>query len=272
MSRHLIAYILTAARRDRLMMTLALMIVAGASLAIFMGSAAVSEQRSFSIAFAAGALRFIGVIGITLFCCFYIRRAFDAKEVEFLLSRPISRSNFLFSHAAAFSFLAVVVSAVVILTVLAVGRPDVGGLMLWGFSVMVEFSVMAIVALFFSMVISSASGAALAALGFYALSRMMGVLLGIVDMPPDSVIFAALGSMMKLISVIIPRLDLMGQSSWLIYGPLGSGGVQFMPTAGTYAFTVMEHLGLVGFIAVQGIVFTGLLLAAAAYDFSRKQF
>jgi hypothetical protein len=122
------------------------------------------------------------------------------------------------------------------------------------------------------MVLSSAAGSALAALGFYALSRMVGVLLGIMDLPPANWVFAVLGSVMKLISILIPRLDMMGQTTWLVYGAGGAGGIKFMQDAGAYASAVVGHLGLAGFIGLQGIVFVGLLLAAASYDFMRKQF
>lgn len=272
MSGVLIRYVLTAAFRDRLMMTLALMILIGSALAGFMGSASITEGDSFALVFGSGGLRFLGVAGVILFCCFYIRRSFDSKEVEFLLSRPISRTCFLFSHAAAFSILSCFIALAIVLAVSAVGRPDMTGLVVWGGSLAVEFAMMSVAALFFSMVLSSAAGSALATLGFYALARMIGTLLGIMAAPPENWFFAVIGSLMKLISIIIPRLDLMGQTTWLVYGVTGSGGIKFLPTAGSYAHAVIENIGLAGFIGLQGIVFTALLLAAASYDFMRRQF
>ena len=43
-SKPLVKYVLTAALRDKLMITLALMILMGAAVAVFMGSASVTEQ------------------------------------------------------------------------------------------------------------------------------------------------------------------------------------------------------------------------------------
>ena len=271
-SKSLVAYVLTAALRDKLMITLALMIFMGAVLATFMGAASVTEADSFALVFGAGGLRFLGVLGIVLFCCFYIRRSFENKEVEFLLSRPISRLSFLFSHALAFSILSFSVTAAIVLAVAAIGRPDLTGLAVWGVSLAAEFAIMAVAALFFSMVLSSAAGAALATLGLYVLSRMIGTLLGILDLPPANWFFAVIGSVMKLISIVIPRLDMMGQTTWLVYGVQGAGGVKFLPDAGAYAQWMAGHLGLAGFIEFQGIVFVALLLAAAAHDFLRRQF
>jgi ABC-type transport system involved in multi-copper enzyme maturation permease subunit len=271
-SRPLVKYVLTAAARDKLMMTLVLMIVSGGALSTFMGSAAVTEQDSFAMVFGSGGLRFLGVIGIVLFCCFYIRRVFENKEVEFLLSRPISRITFLFSHAAAFIILAVVVAAVVIMAVSILGRPDLGGLLVWGVSITVEFAMMAVASLFFSMVLSSAAGSALATLGLYALARMVGTLLGVLDHTPDNWFFAVLGNVMEIISIVIPRLDLMGQTTWLVYGVGDTAGLQFLTNASQYAHVVITHLGILGFIGLQGIFFTAVLLAASTYDFMRRQF
>lgn len=272
MSKSLVKYVLTAAMRDKLMITLVLMILMGAAVAVFMGSASVTEGESFALVFGSGGLRFLGVTGLILFCCFYIRRSFESKEVEFLLSRPISRPAFLMSHALAFSVLALLVSAVITAVIGVLGHHNVAGLLVWGVSLVMELSIMAVAALFFSMVISSAAGSALATLGLYALGRMVGTLLGVLDHAPDNWFFAVIGSVMRLISVITPRLDMMGQTSWLVYGVDTGGGLKFLEDASAYAHLMVEHLGLAGFIAVQGIIFSSLLLVAAIHDFMRRQF
>src|ERR1035437_7248612 len=258
-SKPLVKYVLMAAMRDRLMVTLLLMILMGAAVAGFMGSARVLEGAKFALVFGSGGLRFLGVTGLVLFCCFYIRRSFENKEVEFLLSRPISRLSFLCSHALAFSVLAFFIAAAITVVVAVLGRPDATGLLLWGASLVAEFSMMAVAALFFSMVLSSAAGSAMATLGLYALARMVGTLLGILDHPPVNWFFAVTGNLMKLISICTPRLDMMGQTTWLVYGVDGAGSIKFLPDASGYAHWMAEHLGLAGFIGVQGIVFVALL-------------
>lgn len=271
-SKPLVKYVLTAAIRDKLMVTLLLMIAVGASLAVFLGAATITEQGAFSMVFGSGGLRFLGVLGIVLFCSFYIRRSFDHKEVEFLLARPLSRMTFLFSHALAFMFLSLLVTAAVVLAVYAGGKPDMGGLFAWSVSIGVEYAIMAVAALFFSMVLSSAAGSALATLGLYVLARLIGTLLGIAHAPPDNIIFAVLNNVMEIISVVVPRLDLMGQTSWLVYGVEGSAGIGIREQAGTYAYDMIALLGMNGFSLVQGACFISLLLAASAFDFVRRQF
>ncbi|MBI1216069.1 MAG: hypothetical protein GC185_09665 [Alphaproteobacteria bacterium] len=268
----LVKFVLTAARRDKLLVTLLLMIVIGAALSVFLGGAAITEEDSFALVFGAGGLRFLGVIGLVLFSCFYIRRSFETKEVEFLLSRPISRIGFLFSHALAFMILACAVSAVIAGAVFFLGKPDTAGWMVWGVSIAVENMVMVVAALFFSMVLSSAAGSALATLGLYVLARLIGTLLGIASLTPEKWIFAVLDNVMNFISVFVPRLDMMGQTSWLVYGVQGAGGIGFLETAGPYAHMMVQHLHLAGFLLLQGGIFVLLLLAAASFDFIRRQF
>lgn len=268
----LVRYVLTAALRDRLLVTLLLMIGAGAGLGVFLGSAAVTEQESFSTVFGAGGLRFLGVVGIVLFVCFHMRRAFETKEVEFMLSRPMSRMAYLFSHAAAFMLLAVLIAGLITFVLVVTGRPQMSGLLLWGVSVMGEYAMMAVAALFFSVVLSSAAGSALATLGFYVLARMIGTLIGIVRLPPENAVFAVLGNVVELVSILVPRLDLMGQTSWLVYGAEGAGGIALRNGAGDLALTLVNLIGAGGFIVLQSVLFIGLLLLAAAYDFLRREF
>lgn len=272
LSRPLVTYVLTAAMRDRLLGTLLLMIAAGAGLGVFLGSAAVTEQESFSTVFGAGGLRFLGITGVILFICFYMRRAFDSKEVEFMLSRPISRLRYLFSHAFAFILLSSLIALAVTLVLLLTGKPNLAGLVAWCLSVIGEYAVIAVAALFFSIVLSSAAGSALATLGLYALSRMIGILIGITHQPAENLLFAVLNNVVDLVSIVIPRLDLMGQTSWLVYGVEGSGGLALRAGAGQVATMMSETLGVGGFVAVQSAIFIALLLLASAFDFIRREF
>ena len=205
------------------------------------------------LVFAGGGLRVAGVLGLTLFSIFHMRRSFESKDVEFLLSRPISRSGFLLSFAAAFSILAAITALMegLCLYVLAPMHFD-DGVVLWIASITVENIIMINVALFFAMILTSAAAGAMATFGLYVLARMMGEILGIVDTNTEFAWAKPLSYIMETISVIVPRLDLMGQTSWLIYG--AQGDVSY------------------GFLAAQGAVFSALVLTAAMIDLSRRKF
>jgi hypothetical protein len=241
-----------AALRDKLIIALLIMLVLGSCLSLFIGSAAVIEKDQFTLVFTAGSLRIAGVLALMLFVIFFIRRSFDGKEVEFLLSRPLGRTQILLSFSLAFSALALAVSLAIGLCIFAVA-PGLfrEGHLLWITSVAVENIIMVNTALFFAMYISSAATAAMITTGFYVLARMMGQLLGIVD---EHIVSSQgpFAMVIQFISVIMPRLDLMGQTSWLLYG-----------LEGFYGF---------GFVLLQGFVFCFLIIIATLIDFTRRQF
>ncbi len=248
----LVRYVLTAALRDRLILTMALLMVVGASLSLFLGSGAVIEAGYFAVVFTASTLRLAGILGLVLFIVFYLRRAFDTKDVEYMLSRPVSRASYLLSHAAAFSFLALVIALCVFLTVMAIAPNLVQeGYYLWGFSLLIEYIIIVNATLFFAMVLPNASTSALAVLALYVLARVMGQLLGIIASGLDASMFEIVTKTMNVIALIVPRLDLMAQSSWLIYGP-----------------STVDY----GFILIQGVTYTALVLTAALVDLMRRQF
>lgn len=250
----LIRYVLMAALRDRLFLSLVLMLLVGAALALFLGSGAMVEADRFSLVFAAGGLRFAGVAGLALFAVFHMRRAFDSKDIDFLLSRPLSRTGFILSHALAFSMLAAGLGLTTGLVLLAINPAAAGaGSFLWIASFVAELVIVVNAALFFAMVISSASGGVLAVFGLYVLARLMGQLLGIAATEGDMRGWEILRAAMDAISMVVPRLDLMAQTSWLVYPDTATG------------------IGY-GFILAQAAVYVALLVCAAVIDLRRRQF
>ncbi len=250
----LVKYVLTAARRDRLVLSLFLLMAVGASMAVFLGSAAVTESDQFAVVFAASGLRLAGVAGLVLFIVFYLRRAFDTKDVDFLLSRPISRVSFILSHSIAFMLLAVLVTAGVVGAVCAIAPQVIGeGYVLWTASLLAEYIIIVNVALFFAMVLPNAAAGTLIIFALYFLARIIGQILGIIDAGADMAGFQFLAGIMQVISLIVPRLDLMAQTSWLIYGT-GNVDIGF------------------SFILVQGVTYSLLVVLAALVDLVRRQF
>jgi hypothetical protein len=249
----LVRYILMSAIRDRLILSLIVLLMLGASISMFMGSSAMIEADQFSLVFAAGGLRIAALGGLILFIVFHVRRSFDTKDVDFLLSRPISRTSFILSHSLAFSLLAIVIGAAAGIAICIVNPVIIhSGHALWAFSLIVELVIMANAALFFSMVVSSAAGSALAVFGLYVLSRLMGQLLGISSVSDNMFAYPLLQAGMKAVSMVVPRLDLMAQTSWLIY-----------PNLAQISY---------GFIAIQGVAYVALLIVAALIDLRRRQF
>lgn len=85
---------------------------------------------------------------------------------------------------------------------------------------------------------------------FYVLSRMIGQILGTAE-ESSLPLQDAMNTLVQIISIVTPRLDLMGQTSWLVYG------------APDLTF---------GFIGLQGVLFSGLFILGACIDLFRRQF
>ena len=143
MSAPLVLYVLKAAVRDRLILALVILLLGAASLSVFLGSAAVVEKTGFVAVYAAGSIRALDVFGLVLFAVFFIRRSFDARDVEFMLARPVGRISFLLSYAAGFSLLAALISVVSIIFVCAL-TPQMlsAGHVLWFLSLLFENIIM----------------------------------------------------------------------------------------------------------------------------------
>lgn len=250
----LVRYILSAAIKDRLFIRLLALVVVAVSLSIFLGSAALTEREQFSLVFASGGLRIGGLVTVVLFAVFYVRRSFETRDVEYLLSRPISKFQFLFSHFLSLSILTGLVALLISLALFFMPSGiDIYSLAMWGLSLWVEITIMVNVALFFSLMLPSAVTATLVTLAFYVLARLMGGVLGIIAAGGgDSSVISLLEKVMLVISIFIPRLDLMGQTSWLIYGFDGGQDITF--------------------ILLQGLIFSGFIFSVALWDLTRKQF
>ncbi len=246
-------YVLTAAFRDRLLLGFLLILFIGISLSIFLGSSAITEKDQFSLIFAASGLRIGGNITLVLFTVFYLQRAFESRDIEYLLSRPITKLQFLTAHFFAFSLLALLTSIFTVGALMAMSATSVEpAFFLWWLSFWIELNIMVVMGLFFSLVLSSAVTAVLCSFAFYILARLIGDILGIIELSNNSGISQIMEKIMLLISVFVPRFDLMGQSAWLLYG-VGSG-INWP------------------FILVQGFIFSGFIFMAAFLDLKKRQF
>ncbi len=253
MSFVLVRYVLTAAVRDRLVLSLLVLMGLAVALSVFMGSSAVIERDQFTAVYTAGSVRMINALALVLFVVFFVRRSFDSRDVEFMLSRPVSRIAFILSYAGGFSLMALffgLVSGVCLYGV----SPNLNytGVVYWTVSLMMENMVMVNTAFFFSMVLTSSATGAFATFGFYVLARMMSQILGIIDSGKHFLHTQVLQTIMQIVSVFMPRLDLMAQTSWLLYGPDASVNLAFV-------------LG-------QGAVYTALIVLAALVDLRFRQF
>lgn len=247
--------LLRAALRDRLVLVLGLLLAAAAGFAWLFGLAAALEQREMAAAVAGGTLRPLVVFGLVLYVVFRIRRGVEGGELEWTLTRPLPRHTYVLAHLSAVAGLGLGFVVIAALAVLVTADPPLIGLAWWTASLFLESILMAAVALFFALALPSAAGGVLATLGFYVLTRFLGVLLGIAAAEPTSLLSLAAGRAMQVVALALPRLDLFGPSVWLVHGPTGADA----------------EAGL-GLLAAQSLIYTVLVTAAAVIDLNRREF
>ncbi len=250
-----IRYILITAGRDRLFVGLIAGLIAAGLIARAMGYTAMLEPEQMTLTFSAAAARMILAVGLIVFVCFHVRHAFDSKEIDVLLSRPISRANVVVSYWLGFALIGIVLTLCAVLMLYVNGILHQQGYMNWGASLLLECWLVVAIALFTAFTFSSAVSSVLSSLAFYVLSRMMGFFVVTAE---NGVLFSeqkvnlVLEYIIDAISFIIPRLDFFGKSNWLAYG--------VSDAADYYLY------------ALQAGVFIPLLLVFTIIDFKRKQF
>ncbi|MFT6105977.1 MAG: hypothetical protein ACJATL_000191 [Rickettsiales bacterium] len=251
----ILKYILLTAIRDRLYVGLFITLLTAFGISSVLGSASLVEQAQTTISYVAGSSRTIFMVGMILFVCFYVRKTFENREVEFVLSKSISRHSFIFAYLLGFVLVALIV-IIPLSALLFFMKANVVGLIYWVTSLILESIIIITFSLLSALILRSAVSSVIASLGFYIISRMMGFFVLSVKIPQSLSDFVTLdrilNSVLKIISVAFPRLDLYGKSEWLIYGAVNMTDVYI--------------------ILVQSIIYIPLMIFMAFYDFNRKQF
>lgn len=249
-------YIVLTAARDRLLIGVAIALVLAALLGAFLGDATALEQSQMSLAYAGFMTRLILAMGLILFVCFHVQRSYDNREIDLMLSRPISRAQFVLIYWLGFSGVAVLLALLATVVLPIAGIPEGAGLVLWMISLVLESLLVVAVSLFFALTLKSAVASVMASFGFYLLARMTGLLVNIAEADWTMLQSTALGTFaayaVYVFGFVMPRLDLFGQTWWLNY-------------------SLPDELPA-GLILAQAAIYTALLLAATIFDFRRRQF
>lgn len=222
-----------------------------------LGGAMLVEGREASLAFASTTLRLLVVGGMVMTVCFQMRKWVENREIEAWLTRPLSRASLVLGLAGGYGLLALALVLPLVPLLWLLLQPQGQGLLLWSVSLLLEAWVATGFALFLACSLSNATVAALAALALYALARLAHgfkdiAQAGIGDALASPVTGLPLRWLAEALAAVMPRLDLFGQSSWLIYGPDTDWGL--------------------GLLLLQAAVTLPLLLAATVFDLKGRRF
>ena len=101
----LFKFILLTGLRDKLYLSILLILAGIFGLSNLVGYSALSEEAQMQVVYFSFLSRLVIVLGIILFICFYINRSFEHKEIDFILAKPISRPTFILSYWLSFSLI-----------------------------------------------------------------------------------------------------------------------------------------------------------------------
>lgn len=246
-------YVLLTAFRDWLFIGLFLAVIVAGVISATLGSTAFLEEQAMKITYAAASSRLILMVGLIVFVCFHIRQAFDSKEIDVMLSRPVSRGHIVVAYWISFAVVALLLAVPVAGMVALFGLLNTPGFLGWAASLFLEACLVVALALFSSFTLRSAVTSVLATMGFYVLSRMMAFFIITADAPSMQIMpYKLLGYVLTAVSTLVPRLDFYAKTEWLVYG--------FKIPPESYLF------------AVQTLIFVPILLLVTILDFRRRQF
>ena len=252
----LLKFFALSVKRDRLLISLFLLIFISSAFSIFFGGNAIAEQTQMIVAYIASSSRIIINLGMIVFIITHITRLFYNKEIDFVLSKPISRKSIICAYTLGISLLSLLIALIPTALLIAFGSL-IQNTFVWFISFTFEIVITTTFAFLTSLFFRSQVSAILASFTFYIGARMMGffymsarydyIYTGI-----DSLSKWLPQKIMYITSVVLPRFDLYTQTNWLLYE--------------------IKSYENIKFIAVQAVMYIIILHFAAFYDIEKKEF
>lgn len=244
-------YTLLEAMRNRLLWLLVAALAAALIAAAFLQEVAITEAARVQASVIAAGMRLFAVFLVAAFVVTAVVREMNDKVLEVLLAKPMARAAWLLGRGMGFITVAAAVAAAASLPLWPLGDPL--GVAAWTTSLFLELAIVAAAALFCVLTLNQVVTALAAVLGFYLLARTMAAV---------QIIAAAAGAaswgdrvtgrVVDAIATLLPALDRMTQTAWVLDGPGGAA--------------------LVTAVMLPACVYVTLLGAAAAFDLYRQNF
>ncbi len=237
--------------RSRLAWLIGAALLASLAIAGFLQQVAVIEAREIQVVIIAALLRACAVFLIVIFVVMSVVRESNDKFFELVLSQPMPRSSYLIGK-----FLGVAAAGAVIAIALSIPVALLAPLSqvpVWTLSLFGELLIIAAVSLFCVLTFTHVLTALSAVASFYLLARSLAAITIIAATSEhDAALAPRLADwFIRGVALVMPRLDLMTQSGWLIG-------------------TVPDAKALTGILA-QTVIYVILILGAALFDLYRRE-
>jgi len=242
---------LLEAVRNRLLWLAVAVVVIAFGLAQFLGQVGITETREIQIALLAALLRVAAVFIVAAFVITSMVRESSDKVTELLLSLPTPRAAYLLGKFAGYASVAAILALVCAMPLVPFAKPI--GLALWTASLVCELLIVTAMSLFCILSLAQVVTASAAVAGFYLLSRSIAAMQIIAGASLHEQTFTdqIVGTVVALIALLLPSLDSMTQTTWLLGGADGNVAVS---------------------VFGQTAIYLVLICSAALFDLYRKNF
>jgi ABC-type transport system involved in multi-copper enzyme maturation permease subunit len=243
---------LLEAVRSRMIGIVAILCLLSIGLAGFVRQVAIVEAAEIQVTVLAAILRAAAAFLTAAFVTMSVVREYDDKVFELMLAQPWPRGVYLAGKFVGFSTATIGLAVIVSLPLLPFAPIDRLGA--WTLSLACELIIVAAMSLFCVITLAQVVPALAAVLGFYVLARSIGAMQLIAAASEASGTWAerAADWVVRAIALVLPRLDLLTRSDWLVAGAPGPAALA----------------GAVG----QAAAYAALLMAAAQFDLHRQNF
>ena len=219
--------------------------------AYFVQQLAITESARVHVAFAAAASRLMAVFVLSLFILTSLVREFNDKGLELTLSFDLRRADYILGRLLGFTLIALAMALLAGLPQMALA--PLPAALQWSCSLALELVIVSALSVFCILTFTQLMPAATFVAGFYLLARAMSAIRLISANPllgEDSLSQKTMAWLIDALALVLPALDRFTQSAWLVDGAAG--------------------WATVASCAWQAMLYTSLLVAAAMFDFYRR--
>ena len=217
----------------------------------FTGELAITETRELQALLVGSGMRLFAACTVALFVITSMVREFNEKGFELILSLPIPRYGYFFGKFLGFLLLSAVISIAGGLLLLVYSPP--ASALLWLFSLQCELAIVIALSLLCLFTFGNVTVSFMLVLAFYLLARSMHAI-QLISMSPILEFKTAsqefMNTLVDAAAYVLPALHEFTRSEWLVSGGSWSDA---------------------GAIALQAVIYTALLSAAALFDLYRKE-
>ena len=243
-------YTLLDAARSRLIWLVLVTLSIFSAASFLIRELAITDSLRLQTAFLATSLRAASGFLIAAFIISTLQREFNDKGPALLLALDLPRGHYVLGKTLGLLGVANLIALACALPLALLAAP--GDWAAWSVSLLFEAWIIAAISVFCGISLRSVAAGLSLTLGFYLLAKSLATLqlISHASLAAASISHRYMTHMLDTLALFLPRLDEFAQTRWLVDG--------------------ISHASMLGPLALQALIFSALVTAAAIFDMYRK--